>query len=645
MSELQAARHFLFQSIEKAQVVATQLNTTHSRLQNIAERLPSLEIVMRPMLEQLMDANKFSNFLDNAMAPGAFILKKYESLRALETKILANPKEDIGNYLLAVSQLEEALHFLSENSNVAVQRLQEAVHFFRESKAADNFRMHRISEALAAVKALESQQQQPDSESLDFRLMNIALKKLQEEFYRLLVENSTVIALPTLIGIHEKPNKISPSLPVPIMQQLQAIFKKMVANGQVDQCAKYYLEVRSEKVRESLLGLQPTYLQLSSVKAVDALDWPTLEGYIGDWTQHFEVAVRVLYAGERNLVKRIFFSVDSVSQSKLFASLAHGGMASFLQFGQSVVRSQKSPKKLFRLLDIFETLQNLDPSIAEVFEGEGCNEIRLRLRELQKQTVHGACQVFKEFGHQLQLQKDGPLPPDGSILKLSSYVVNYTKYLVSEFYGPIMNQVLQIEQSWKNGNVRESGLPQAVLHIMELLDNTILACSKGYKDISLSHIFLMNNYYYMFMRSKGSELGPLLGDSWLKQFRRKVQQQALAYQKEGWGRVLSQLSRDGLFLSTDSRFASRDLVKQRLKAFTSALQETCGRHSKFMIEDADLREGTRLAVIQAIVPAYRSYIQSYGPLIEQGDMSSNKHMTFSAEALEQKLGELYQGRN
>ncbi|KAJ7212764.1 hypothetical protein O6H91_13G038000 [Diphasiastrum complanatum] len=638
MSKLKSARHLLQHTVAKSQVLASELDMVQSRFQSIRERLPDIEAALNPIRERSHDAHALGSRLDQAMAPAAFILEKYEAMHSLEGTIRGNPKEDIGAYLLAVSQLEEVVHFLSGDRNTAMQQLQEAVQFVEKSKLADDHRIHRLKQALAAVRAPNGQSK---GQGVDNGLKDIVFKKLEKEFLRLLAENSKAIPLPLPLGIGEKRNKVALPFSVSIVQILQAIVKRMEANGEVDRCAKPFVELRSGRVRESLLALQAKYLHLSSVKAVDVLDWATLESYIGDWTQHIELAVRILYAGERLLCWKVFASLSAERKSQFLGNVAHAGMTSFLQFGESVARSEKAPEKLFKLLDMFETLENLDQSMNEVFEGDGCQDIRHRVRELRKQIVHAACQVFRELGSQIEMQKEGPLPPDGGIFKLSSYVVNYIKYLASEFYSPIMNQLLQIEQSWRLGSVKEGGLPPAVLNMMELLERTLLARSKGYKDASLAHIFLINNYYYMYTRSKSSELGPLLGNSWLKDCKSKVQQHALAYQKESWGKVLSHLSRDGLFLSTNSRVASRDLVKQRLKAFTASFEETFEQHRKWIIADAELREATKVAVIQSVVPAYRSYIQNYGPLLEMGG-SSSKYMKFLAEDVEQMLENIFQ---
>lgn len=115
------------------------------------------------------------------------------------------------------------------------------------------------------------------------------------------------------------------------------------------------------------------------------------------------------------------------------------------------------------------------------------------------------------------------MAPDGSVTRLSSYVVNYLKYLVSDYYSPIMDKVLKAEQNWRGqGRSDERGLAQGVLLFMQALERQVEGRSNEYSDNGLRHIFLMNNIWYMRTRAKKCELGPLLGEAWLSDQRRKV---------------------------------------------------------------------------------------------------------------------------
>jgi len=125
-----------------------------------------------------------------------------------------------------------------------------------------------------------------------------------------------------------------------------------------------------------------------------------------------------------------------------------------------------------------------------------------------------------------------------------------------------------------------------------------------------------------------------------------VSQNALKYQREGWQRVLQHLHREGLQSSSSSKSGSRDLVRQRLRAFTAAFDETIQTQSKWIISEKDLRDGTLAAITQMVVPAYRSFVGHFGPLLEGGrSRDSDKYMKYSPEVMESMLGDLFLGSN
>lgn len=123
----------------------------------------------------------------------------------------------------------------------------------------------------------------------------------------------------------------------------------------------------------------------------------------------------------------------------------------------------------------------------------------------------------------------------------------------------------------------------------------------------------------------------------------QVSQNTLKYQREGWQRVLQQLNREGLQGSSSSKSSSRELVRQRLRAFTAAFDETIQAQSKWIIPEQDLRDGTLIAINQMVVPAYRSFLGHFGPLLEGRLRDSDKYIKYSPEVMETMLGDLFTG--
>lgn len=105
--------------------------------------------------------------------------------------------------------------------------------------------------------------------------------------------------------------------------------------------------------------------------------------------------------------------------------------------------------------------------------------------------------------------------------------------------------------------------------------------------------------------------------------------------------MLAHLSREGLQGSSGGRTAARELVRQRIRAFTAAFDEAIQTQSKWVIPEEDLRDGTLAAVTQTLVSAYRSYLQNFGPLLEGHLHNANKYVKYTPEQVEQMLGDLF----
>ncbi|KAG0561735.1 hypothetical protein KC19_9G087100 [Ceratodon purpureus] len=428
--------------------------------------------------------------------------------------------------------------------------------------------------------------------------------------------------------------------PPEVLQRLQVIITKLAGNAHYNRCIDAYQEIRGGLCDESLQALGVDYMDNITPESVNAISWDELQEMIQKWTEQLEVVVKMLYAGERRLARQVFKNVGQSVWVEILRDLAAPDISLFLRFGESVAASERSPEKLFKLLQMYESMERCDHSVIQVFDGQACGEIRARYRELLKQVVYAAGKTFWEIDDWIKDQQE-VVAPDGRVMRLCSWVVNYLKYVL-ELFPETFSTVLRIAQSWEGAGAQEKGLAT----ILETMERLVEARAKEYQDPALRHIFLMNNMYYIRNRVKNSELGPLLGENWISDIGRKVSQNTLDYQREGWQRVLQHLNREGLQgSSSSSKSASRDLVRQRLRAFSAAFDETIQAQSKWIIPEPDLRDGTLAAITQMVVPAYRSFLGHFGPLLEGRLRDSDKYIKHSPEMVETMIGDLFTGNS
>ncbi|CAI9773071.1 unnamed protein product [Fraxinus pennsylvanica] len=88
---------------------------------------------------------------------------------------------------------------------------------------------------------------------------------------------------------------------------------------------------------------------------------------------------------------------------------------------------------------------------------------------------------------------------------------------------------------------------------------------------------------------------------------------------------------------------SRAIIKDRLKTFNIQFEELHQRQSQWTVPDTELRESLRLAVAEVLLPAYRSFIKRFGPLVENGK-TPQKYIRYNPEDLEHMLGEFFEGK-
>ncbi|KAJ6808110.1 exocyst complex component EXO70A1-like [Iris pallida] len=630
IERLSAARRSLRANLDRSLAISSALSRSTPRLADIRTRLPSLEASVRPIRAHRDALASVGPHIDRAVGPAAAVLKVFDAVHGLEPSLLSDPRHDLPAYLSLLKRLQEALRFLSDNCALAVQWLDDIVDYLHDHSLADSRFLSSLNHSLLSLKSTTS--------PLDGGLLEVALGKLLSEFRRLLEEHT----VPLPMSSSNTTSAIAPSpLPVPVVAQLSAILDRMIANDRLGLCVSAYIDVRGSNVRASLRALDLDYLAIS---VTDFDDVQSIEPYIDRWGRHLEFSVKHLLEAEYKLCSDVFERAGPPEVwTGCFAEIAaQAGILAFLRFGKTVTDSKKDPIKLLKLLDIFSSLNKLRLDFNRLFGGKACVEIQNETRDLVKRVIEGSCEIFCELLVQVELQRQTPPPADGCVPKLVSFITDYCNRLLGEDYRPVLKHVLIIQSTWKREKFQENLLvDDAVLNIVKALEANFETWSKGYQDPVLSYLFMMNMHWHFYKHLKGTKLGELLGDPKLREHEQYKEYYSVYYLKESWGKLPSLLSREGLILFSGGRATARDLVKKRLKAFNETFDEMYQKQSNWVISDKELREKTCQLVIQTIVPVYRSYMQNYGPLVEQ-DASASKYAKYTAQALEKMLGSLFQ---
>ncbi|XP_027104719.1 exocyst complex component EXO70A1-like isoform X2 [Coffea arabica] len=612
-----------------------------SILGSFDHRLSALETAMRPTQIRTHAIRRAHENIDRTLKAAEVILSQFDLTRQAEGKILKGPHEDLETYLVAIEQLRENIRFFSSNKsfkssdgvlnhangllNKAISKLEEE---FKQllSSYSKPVEPDRLFEGLPSSMRPSSGSpgEQPDANG-----KNPSPNGQHHEHHHANAENA-VYTPPTLV-----PPRVLPLLHDLALQMVQA--------GHQQQLLKIYRDTRSSVLEESLRKLGVEKL---SKEDVQKMQWEVLEAKIGNWIHFMRIAVKLLFAGERKVCDQIFEGFESL-KDQCFAEVTAGSVAVLLSFGDAIAKSKRSPEKLFVLLDMYEIMRELHSEIETLFRGKACNDIRESALGLTKRLAQTAQETFSDFEEAVEKDATKTAVADGTVHPLTSYVINYVKFLFD-----YQSTLKQLFQEFENGDGSDSQLAAVTMHIMQALQTNLDGKSKQYKDPALSNLFLMNNIHYMVRSVRRSEAKDLLGDDWVQRHRRIVQQHANQYKRIAWAKILQCLSIQGLTSSGgsgvsadggNSSGASRAMVKDRLKTFNIQFEELHQRQSQWTVPDTELRDSLKLAVAEVLLPAYRSFLKRFGPLVENGK-NPQKYIRYTPEDLDHMLNEFFEGK-
>lgn len=372
------------------------------------------------------------------------------------------------------------------------------------------------------------------------------------------------------------------------------------------------------------------------------------------------MSVNVFMSSERILCDRVFVNLPLVSETS-FGELARGVMIQFLNFGEAVAISRRAPEKLFKILDMYETLWDLIPKINSIFSGEVSSALRSEASAVLLRLGEAARGTFLELESAIQGDLAKNPVPGGAIHPLTRYVMNYMRLACD--YRDTLEKVFKEEGRAEINGVSANALDHSdalafrnvtnrtdlsplsmkTIAIMDLLENNLNVKSTLYKDPALSYVFLMNNGRYIVQKVKDSEIHSLLGDAWVRQHSSSVRQYHKSYQRVAWGRVLSCLKDEGIHVGGNfSSGVSKPVLKERFKNFNALFEELQKTQSTWIAADDQLQTELRISVAEMVIPAYRSFLGRFQHHLEN-DRHPERYIKYGSEEVEALINELFEG--
>ncbi|XP_010243483.1 PREDICTED: exocyst complex component EXO70B1 [Nelumbo nucifera] len=432
------------------------------------------------------------------------------------------------------------------------------------------------------------------------------------------------------------------ALPLGTINDLHEIAKRMVAAGFGKECSHVYSSCRRDFLEESISRLG---LQKLSIEEVHKMPWSELEDEIERWTKAVNVALRILFPSEQRLCDRVFFGLSAASDLS-FMEVCRGTAIQLLNFADAVAIGSRAPERLFKILDVFETLRDLMPEFEEVFSDHYCAFLRTEAVTIWKRLGEAIRGIFMELENLIRRDPAKAAVPGGGLHPITRYVMNYlraacgARQTLEQVFEDNIPSVGDYRTSDPNDRASSSSpLAVQMAWIMELLESNLEGKSRVYRDSALSAIFLMNNTRYIVQKVKDSELGSLLGEDWIRKHSAKVRQYHVNYQRNSWGKVIAVLKLDNSSLAPS---AASKLLKEKLKSFNMQFEEMCKTQSTWVVVDEQLRTEMRLSATGNVLSAYRNFL---GRLhnVPEVERHTEKHIRHSVEDIEARINELFQG--
>lgn len=418
---------------------------------------------------------------------------------------------------------------------------------------------------------------------------------------------------------------------------LKLIKKTMfVANHEQEFCAAY---VRTEKeaLEDCLIGLG---METLSIEELLQLEWTTLDSKIKTWVQVMKTAVQVYLRAEKRLCDEIFG--DSHNTALIcFVNTAKSSMTCLLTFGHAMSLGPHTPEKLFNLLDMYEVLVDLRGEVNSLFSGEDSSYVRAEFKEVLEMLGDCAKATFLRFGGVILSDPSTDPFPGGGVHPLSSYVMNYIIVYLPD-YCKTLNSLLQEKGEDANINtnqaVTENSKCTLGCHLRSITTNLKSNLEKKsllYKDVALQHVFLMNNMHYIQQKVTGSELRGLFGDEWIRMQMVSYQQHATSYVRTTWSSVVTSLRDEGL--PSGSGSGLRNVLRDRIRVFSTAFEEVYKSQTGWIIRDEQLKEELRISISQRVIFAYQSFIGRHSKY------DIEKFIKYDSDELEDLLRDFFEG--
>ncbi|XP_077245132.1 exocyst complex component EXO70H1-like [Tasmannia lanceolata] len=541
-------------------------------------------------------------------------------------------EENLTNAEEIITKWDQNNTSYSKITSLFYDNRQEAREFLRSVKDLQHSMHTLASENSSSHKLIHAQ-----------KLMQTAMKRLEKEFYEILSANRDQLDPESIssrsstatrssnsdyedeIGSDDEIQTAGDSIREVehvssfAMSDLRLITESMISSGYGMECVKIYKIIRKSIVDESLYRLGFEQLSYNQILK---LNWETLEIKIKTWLKASQIAIKTLFFSERILCDHVFSSSNRIKES-CFSEFTKEAAVNLFSFAESAAKTKKSPEKIFRILDLYNSITELWPEIESIFSYESTSAVRSQAISALIKLGDSVRVTLSDFETAIQKDSSKSSIPGGGIHPLTRYVMNFISFLsdysinLSDIFADYPLQVqtpLPETLSFDGSPTADNPLSSISVRFSWLI--LVLVCkldSKAelYKDVGLSYLFLANNLQYILSKVSSSDLQPLLGEDWISKHEQKLRQYVSNYERMAWTKVIQSLPEN------PTAEISLEAAKEVFRKFNSVFEEAYRMQSSWIVPDGKMKEEIKVSVAEKIVPVYRMFYMKYRVLLRE----------------------------
>ncbi|GJN28536.1 hypothetical protein PR202_gb16675 [Eleusine coracana subsp. coracana] len=313
---------------------------------------------------------------------------------------------------------------------------------------------------------------------------------------------------------------------------------------------------------------------------MNKLGWDQVDAtIIQPWLCVATTAFTSLFPKEKQLCDSVF--ADSGVGEAVFAAIVNDHATGLLAVAEAAIaRARRAPERLFRVLDIHDTLATVEEEITSVFTDNEVVATRAGLVIGKAAEAAGATLVSFETAilHKEASSNKGGTAPGGGVHPLTRYVMNYLVFLAD-----YQQQQLVV------------GIRAWICRLVSSLLSKLECKAGSYKEAALSYLFLANNTHYVAKKVRGSsKLHMILGDDWAETQSAKARGHVQVYTRAVWGKAAAA--------------AGAGVVVQTGGLVMEAVQV----QDQWMAADEEMAKALRAAATAAVLPKYRLFYRRHG---------------------------------